>query len=293
MAEESANREALTSPQITVEPTFWEKYKKVILIGLGVIVVIIVAYILWARGQANASQATPTGTVVGSTGEGAPTPPSGNTGSPSSTGGSTAGIMSAIQAQSANFQTALAGQQKQTQQALAAQQSSTQTALQQEQAAMQQEQASVAQQQQQQASVFQSALTSEQTSLQQAMQSADTQLQSHIANLSSQLQSAQARSASNPIPTEGGSTGVTQQTSASASQVARSVIAPAQAPTQVTQVPTAPAMQAPVTSGGVIPLSAQQVANIQQVQGNTPLTSWQKAWLESGGTSGVPAAPGG
>lgn len=67
-------------------------------------------------------------------------------------------------------------------------------------------------------------------------------------------------------------------------------------PTTVAVVPQlaqlSPTEMAVVDGASNAPLSAAQVGQIQTAQGGAPLTAWQKKFLETGGNTTIPAAPG-
>ena len=289
-------------------PSFWDKAKPYLPWIAGIAAVLVIAYLLYrnARGSGNTSSAVSTSTVGGGSESSA------NPGPPASSGNGSTGGNADISAALSSFEQQM--QASQTQQAqefqtIANQQNQTLTQLQSQLSQEQQAQAgqlqSAEQQQAQQSQQFQSTLEQQQQAFQQSQQDILSQLQSQIQGVKTSIAQGYspspkvAASSPNPAPV------ATPTVNRFVPQTGQEVNAQQQPnPTALPSAEQSPGFRsvenqlspqeaAVVAGASNQPLTAAQVSDIQKAEGGTPLTDWQKQWLETGGASGVPAIPGG
>lgn len=275
----SEEREASRGDESKQGPSFWEKIKGYLPWILGAIVVIVLGYLVYQNSQANNSSSSNSG-GSGTTNNAGDT--SGNGTAPVSTSDNGQAVSDALNAFGQQMQSALNSQAAGTQQEI-------QSAQQQQNSELQALQGEISQSQQNEAAALQSQATAVTSSEQQL---AD-QLQSSLAG----IQESVAQGYAPPPPVQASSTAPAPQAAPStapsnANPVA--IVSASQAPGfQQAASEMTPSEAAVVAGASSQPLSSGQVSQIQQAEGGTPLTDWQKQFLETGGNTTIPAAPGG
>ena len=288
-------RNASAGDQSPQKPAFLTNWKHWLPWVIGIALALVAAYLLYRNysgSNSSTSNSTSSSSSSGSGGSGSSTSSSGSS--------SNSGVAGALNSLASGLQQSLQQQQSANQQQMQAIQSQNATELSTLQHAM------AAQTQQEQA------IAQQQTSQLQQMAQAQTASQQQLANQVGALSTAVAQYGKAPAVSAPASAAPAVPTVNAAA--AKQVIAYSQAPgPKYTVAPNAakivnsalrspgfrsvaanmtPQETAVVAGASSAPLTSQQVSQIQQAQGGTPLTAWQKQFLETGGNTTIPAAPG-